>query len=239
MSEIDMGQEWRRLQDVYAGMSEEELQGVADDGFELTDLAKQALSAEISKRGLQVVVRLAQPPEDLQVQGPVDESFEPADLELSDVLFQIYGRNDAKWAKKILGRAGIPCYFGPDLVDDPNLLPASFDAGLKIMVRTDDFSRANQVLHQFFESRGVQQEEGPDYSAHCPRCHSPEIVFQGLDCEAPSKPSEGFDNEQTDYASEDDEAEESNEDEQRAENAKFCWSCDACGYRWTDDGVEK
>jgi len=41
MGEIDIAQEWRRLQDLYAGMSEEELEAIADEGYELTDIANK------------------------------------------------------------------------------------------------------------------------------------------------------------------------------------------------------
>ena len=62
MNEIDVNQEWRRLQELYAGMAEEELQAVAADGYQLTDIATQALRAEISQRHLDIVLNETPPP---------------------------------------------------------------------------------------------------------------------------------------------------------------------------------
>ena len=54
MNDFDPNREWRRLSEVYAAMNEDELQAVADDAYELTDIAKQVLQAEISRRGLSI-----------------------------------------------------------------------------------------------------------------------------------------------------------------------------------------
>jgi hypothetical protein len=59
METIDRAAEWRRLKDVYAHMSDDELEVVADEGYQLTDLAKQALEAEISSRGLELKLAFA------------------------------------------------------------------------------------------------------------------------------------------------------------------------------------
>src|SRR6185369_15610863 len=61
MAEIDTAAEWRRLQELYLDMSEDELEAVAKKGYELTDIAKQVLHSEILHRQLKVTVRL-QPP---------------------------------------------------------------------------------------------------------------------------------------------------------------------------------
>jgi DNA-directed RNA polymerase subunit M/transcription elongation factor TFIIS len=51
-----------------------------------------------------------------------------------------------------------------------------------------------------------------DYVPRCPKCHSTEIVLQNLD----STPGSN-----------------------RAFDSTFNWSCDACGHRWKDDGIEQ
>ena len=61
MAEIDTAAEWRRLQELYRDMSEDQLEAVAKRGYELTDIAKQVLHSEILHRQLKVTVRL-QPP---------------------------------------------------------------------------------------------------------------------------------------------------------------------------------
>ncbi len=53
-------------------------------------------------------------------------------------------------------------------------------------------------------------EENVEYVARCPKCHSDEIVFLSLD-----------------------------ESSAASSDMQFNWSCDACGYKWKDDGVEQ
>ena len=46
-------QEQARLAQLYAGMTPEELQKIADDAGSLTNMARQALVEEIDRRGLE------------------------------------------------------------------------------------------------------------------------------------------------------------------------------------------
>src|SRR5450432_4460968 len=52
MAMIDPEQERRRLADFYAGQMDGELEQIAGQAYELTDPARQALRAELAKRGL-------------------------------------------------------------------------------------------------------------------------------------------------------------------------------------------
>jgi hypothetical protein len=52
----DRGEEQGRLAQVYSGMTAEELENVADDAASLTDVAREALQTEITKRGLAITV---------------------------------------------------------------------------------------------------------------------------------------------------------------------------------------
>lgn len=64
MNDFDPNREWRRLSETYSAMTEDELQAVADDAYELTDIARQVLQAEISRRGLPIELQKeAQTPE--------------------------------------------------------------------------------------------------------------------------------------------------------------------------------
>jgi hypothetical protein len=53
---IEADEERRRLEQVYSQMTEAELRSIAGDGSSLTSEAIKALSAEISRRGLDVAV---------------------------------------------------------------------------------------------------------------------------------------------------------------------------------------
>jgi len=61
MNHLDPGEEERRLREQYAQMNEDELQAVADYGYELTEIARTTLQSEISQRGLNVKLRDAPP----------------------------------------------------------------------------------------------------------------------------------------------------------------------------------
>jgi hypothetical protein len=226
MADIDVAQEWRRLQDVYAGMSEEELQAVANQGYELTDIAKQALTAEISRRGLKVVVRLA-PPENEDAQPVGDPEFDPADLDLG-FGFTVESREQAEWVKKTLNDAGIPCYFGPDLRENSDSLEFAADHPISVSVLKNDLSRLPRLLTKFGERFPSKQVQEPvDLTVHCPECNSTDIVLHASDTEG-SEDAE--------------DVEEGEEDAEQLELAvpgsKFSWHCEACGYQWEDDGVE-
>jgi hypothetical protein len=59
METIDRAEEWRRLKELYLEKSDEELELVAADAYELTDVAQQALQAEIARRGLKIEMKKA------------------------------------------------------------------------------------------------------------------------------------------------------------------------------------
>jgi DNA-directed RNA polymerase subunit M/transcription elongation factor TFIIS len=202
--EIDRVEEWRRLKEHYAAMSDDELQAVAGDGWELTEVAQQALQAELSSRRLDVKIAAAPPP------SPAPEpseagGFDPTDSDLA-MAQQVWDLAEARRVKGILDAGGIPSYFGPNNVENPDELWLDSGGEIDVKVRQADQQRALQAL------RTAASESEPEYLARCPKCHSSEIVFQGLDGEPA---------------------------EDATANSKFNWSCDACGYTWKDDGVEQ
>ncbi len=232
MAKTDTAQEWQRLQELYGSMSEEELEVVANEGYELTDIAKQALNAEISQRHLQVVVRLAPPLKEREIQEAAGENaFNPADLDLASVL-SVENRDEAEWVKTTLNQAGIPCYFAPGFVEDVSGLDFAQQPTFGVMVIEADVERARHALRGFAEHFGKQEEELPDLAVHCPRCHSTDVVFWGRG----SVPSE--ESETTTDSDDTEESENAEQLETAAPGSKFDWSCDACGYKWEDDGVE-
>ena len=212
MSDTDVQDTWQRLRDLYAGMSEAELEAVADQGYELTDVAKQVLNAEISRRGLNVIMRLAPPlkePEPLELG---DADFDPATLDLVPAVV-VENSDEAAWVKQMLNDAGVPCYFGPQLAEDVRRLQFPDEFGVQVRVLRTDRDRVPYVLREFgqrFAQDGGSEEELEEAPVRCPRCRSTEVVFKGLDSELP---------------------------EGDVRRAKFNWHCDACGREWQDDGI--
>ena len=95
------------------------------------------------------------------------------------------------------------------------MLRAGFEHGIDVRVRDFNQQRAMAALAQAQTPGESDNQEGEEedapYTARCPKCHSTEIVFQNLDVDPVTK---------------------------SAFDSKFNWSCDACGYRWKDDGIE-
>jgi hypothetical protein len=201
-------QEMQRLQERYAQMTEEELRAVADDGYELTETAQQMLQSEIRQRRLNIKLKdKAETSEPAAVDLPQDD-FDPSNLDLV-VARRVWDQAEAIQVKGILNSAGIPCFLGPDNLEDPEAFSIKFDNGLDLKIRYVDQRHAIQALQQSLPpDPGI--ENAADIFARCPKCHSTEIVFQDRDSQPGTEPS--FD-------------------------SKFNWSCDACGHKWTDDGI--
>jgi DNA-directed RNA polymerase subunit M/transcription elongation factor TFIIS len=202
MDSIDPVEEWRRLKELYAHLTDEELQAAADEGYELTEVAKQVLQAEVLGRGLNIQLRDAPPPE--LDHGTTD--FDPADLDLV-VAQRVWDITEARQVKAILDDVGIPSYLGPDNLEDVEAFKSTFENGVDLKVRNVD----NQFALRSLARSLPETPDASEYIPVCPKCHSAEIVFQSLD--AALNPSSAFD-------------------------AKFNWTCDACGYQWRDDGIE-
>jgi DNA-directed RNA polymerase subunit M/transcription elongation factor TFIIS len=167
-------EESRRLQELYARLTDEELQAVADDGYDLTEVAKQALQGEILGRGLHIQLKDVPVPPGSH-QGPSD--FDPSDLELV-VTSRVWDLSQARQVKGILDEAGIPSYLGPDNVDNVEACKATFEKGVDLKVRYIDNQRALQAISKALPS---EPEAETEYIPRCPKCHSSEIVFQDRD----------------------------------------------------------
>lgn len=204
METIDRAEEWRRLKELYLQKSDEELEIVAVDAYDLTDVAQQALLAEIARRGLKIEMGKAPEP----APEPLGD-FVPDVNELNLIsVQQVFDRDDAKKVKDALNNNGLPCFLGPENVEEVEDIRGSFERGVDVKVREVDSQRAHATLVNTLAADSV--EESAEYLARCPKCHSDEILFLNLDENA----TESIDR-------------------------QFNWSCDACGYRWKDDGVEQ
>lgn len=220
----NLDQEWRELQARYEQMSDEELQLLANEAYELTDMAKELLQGEITRRGLKMKL-LTEPPAIGDVMPTIeDEDFDPEHLDLVSG-GHVWDMDDARRFKTICNDAGVPSFFGPNNEEDVEAIAPLFEAGkakgeergyeVGIEVKTPRaykyrFQAALRYADAQSPSTDPEEPEPGDYVARCPKCHSPEIVFEGLDGAA-ADPND----------------------------AAFKWHCDTCGHTWSDDGVEK
>lgn len=160
-------QEAQRIAKLYAGMSDEEVEKLAATAYELSDIAHQALEAEISRRGLTLTIA-------------ANPGFDVYELDETVMIRQFRDLHEALLAKGCLESAGIQA----DLVDDnmvrldwfySNLL-----GGIKLKVRVEDAETAVQILDQpipeQLEVEGIGTYEQP----RCPKCQSLDVSFQEL-----------------------------------------------------------
>lgn len=212
METIDRAEEWRRLKELYREKADEELAVVAAEGYQLTDLARQALEAEIASRHLSIAI-VSEPPEDFIEPEPMgDDNFDPIGLDL--VPLGVYWEREAIAERKnILDAAGIPSYIGEGAAERVDDFHGSFERGIELLVRGVDLQHAFQACAyhaQQKENQTATPEDDNYIPPKCPKCGSEDIVFEGRD------PNLTSDN---------------------SADSKFNWSCDACGHEWEDDGV--
>ena len=173
MNDYDRVAEWNRLKEAYSGMSDDELQSVASEAFDLTDFARQALQAEISRRG--ATITLQDKPAPVEPDEPMGD-FVPTDDDLLVVHRVWMLKKHATSSDCSMTPASLPT-LAPTISDHPD----AFKAGVDVKIWEEDNQRASLVL-----SQGLPQDEGgendeKDYVALCPKCHSDQIVFQSLE----------------------------------------------------------
>ena len=153
---------------------------------------------------------------------------------------RVWDLAEARRVKERLDVNFIPAYFGPDNIDNVDLLPPISEVGVSVRVRRDDRDRALFAAKDVLSPHDT--EEFPEFVGRCPKCHSEEIVFEGRGDLPPVAEAEDPDSAEGDAAFDSTEEEEIPDAELPASeadpNAKFNWRCDACGYKWQDDGIE-
>ncbi len=166
---MDSLEEFRRLKELYSRMNEGELEAVAKEAYDLTDIARPLLKDEIAQRGLKIPLRTDRS-ERPEASPPVD----PSDLTEAGVYFDA---SDASTVAEHLRHFGIPCFWGKENAPSPSML--DFTDGIDLMVREDDFASASEALRQLFTrfKPKVPADWDQERTYKCPKCRSEEIVF--------------------------------------------------------------
>ncbi len=126
----------------------------------------------------------------------------------------MYSVRDALQLQTILDDLGIPFFMGPEKATGVDLVTSNFSSGVNVQIMKIGMSWVYSGMTRFEPEDDPTPKEDPEAESppvRCPRCHSVEVVFEGLDHE----PTEA---------------------EGKA-TGKFEWQCDSCGNRWEDDGV--
>jgi DNA-directed RNA polymerase subunit M/transcription elongation factor TFIIS len=209
MDIINPAEAWRELAERYRRMSDEEILNLARQISELTDFARQALTSELSHRGLKPPP--AEAPAAPRPEPPPDSPY-AEDCELAD-LCKVWSRADAQQVQTLLDRAGIPFYMGEEKAVRADAVTSSFPNGVAVQVMSVGLPYAYRALQEYQpadEPVHGAEDECCSCEEHCPKCHSTEVIFQELLPGAPSA---------------------------KDSSPKFQWLCDECGHQWEDDGI--
>jgi hypothetical protein len=164
----DPEQERQRLTRVYAAMSPEELQKVADDGASLTHEARETLKAEISGRGLDSTLNEAATGVDV---------IEERDLVM---IRRFQNLPEAPLAKGSLDSSGIECFLADDHMVRMDWFMSNLLGGVKLLVNREDAEAATAILDEptpeLLDVEGVGEYQQP----RCPECQSLDVNFEQL-----------------------------------------------------------
>jgi len=150
MTMIDPQQEKLRLEEIYAGKTDEELENVAAQAHELTEVASEALRAELGKRGLYV--------------GQLDQTASEQDNTDSHNLVTIrtfWNLLEAELAKGLLDSAEIESFLFDDNMVRLDWFNANALGGVKLRVDARNVEAANQALEEAATEAAATPEE-PD-----------------------------------------------------------------------------
>jgi hypothetical protein len=189
MARIDPEQERRRLIDFYSGQLDGELEKVASQAYELTDLAREALRSELVRRGLNaelvgiapavknVVAGRDLPGDPRPPMPPRTEAAFDSEGELRELVTIRRFRDlpEALLAKGSLESAGIEALLGDDNVIRLDWFWSNLIGGVKLQVDPEDADVASRILDQpipeGFDVAGVGEYHQP----RCPRCQSLDV----------------------------------------------------------------
>ena len=191
MAMIDPERERRRLVEFYSHQMDGELEKVAGQAYDLTAIAREALRAEMSRRGLAVGLVESAPIAPAAPAMPGDPAPEPApvessaggELELQKMVTIRKFRDlpEALLAKGSLESAGIECALLDGNMVRMDWFISNFIGGVKLQVRQEDADVAEEILTQpipeNFDVSGIGEYAQP----RCPQCQSLDVNFQELE----------------------------------------------------------
>ena len=129
--------ERNRLAQLYAALSDGELQRLAGETESLTDEARAALASEMSRRNIPA-----------ETAAESEDSPSGGSAKLRDLLTirQFRDLPEALLAKSVLDSAGIECFLGDDNLIRMDWLWSNLLGGIKLRVRQEDALEASRLL---------------------------------------------------------------------------------------------
>ena len=202
MAKVDPEQERRRLAEFYAGQMDGELEKLAGEAYELSDLALGVLKAELEKRGLSVqlteqppapvknIPKPGDPPEEEfsereltepEHTPPIDDGYtDNQEVGTRDMVTLRKFRDlpEALLAKGSLDSAGIECALGDDNMIRMDWFYSNAIGGVKLLVNAGDAPEAEQILSQPIPDHLDVTDVGDFEQPKCPKCGSLDVSFR-------------------------------------------------------------
>ena len=215
MGNIEHAGEWLRLSEHYRQMTDGELLKIARDREQLTEVAQQMLTMELSARRLKIEA------EPVRATDSQESSVRPTsnnvasedpyakDRELVELL-KVWSLRDALQIQRMLDLASIPFYMGDEKATGVQAVTSKFATGVAVKIMRIGLPWARQALENYDPADVPESEKwhwDEQVDVRCPSCRSREITFEEL---VPS----------ADTASQ-----------------RYKWTCSHCGHKWEDDGV--
>jgi hypothetical protein len=168
-SYLDEQKERRRLAANYAGMTDGELQKLAQSAESLTELAWDALEDEMDRRHLELA------------DDPAQEPRQRMEMRELVTIQQFRDLPEALLAKGSLESAGIECFLADDNLVRLDWFISNFIGGIKLNVRAADVENARKILDEPILEGLYVQGVGLYEQPRCPNCQSLDVNFQELD----------------------------------------------------------
>lgn len=196
MATIDPEQERRRLAEFYSQQLDGELEKVASQAYELTDVARETLKAELARRGLKPkFVEQAPvlpkkeatgpqagdpPPVTRDEDAPESKIDGQLDFQRMVTIKRFRDLPEALIAKGSLDSAGIDTVLVNDNLVRLDWFWSNLMGGVQLQVEPEDADAANEILNQpipeSFDAVGTGDYQQP----RCPSCGSLDVTFQEL-----------------------------------------------------------
>ena len=181
---MDVQQEYNRLTALYRKMADDELEAVAAEAYDLTEIAREVLASEISSRGLRVTLNLTPPSSDDADLPPTDDGFVPDDRDLARVYLADTLSQLAK-IKHILDESRIECFLGEDRLHEVGALRQ--DTELSVCVWKPEYERAYALLCATVPGyKEESEQQAPDAEVRCPKCKSDAVILEEVEGDRPS-----------------------------------------------------
>ena len=195
MATPDPEQERARLAEHYSRQIDGLLEQVRAQAYELSEIARETLRAELARRGLSTT--LAERPavlrkrdlktgEEPAATAP-EASVLPAEgaekIRIAGIVTirQFRDLPEALLAKGSLESAGIRCVLSDDNMVRMDWFYSNAIGGIKLLVDSEDAAEAEQVLNQPIPEHFDVPDVGEYEQPRCPNCDSLDITFRELD----------------------------------------------------------